>query len=77
MNIDTTTVFAAQNVARHINKGVELENPLKNVPLNTGGVYVFAKTKSGCEIIMPVDSRDDKVIHEKKDALQRYLDATT
>ena len=54
-----------------------MENPLKNVPLNTKKVFVFAKTKAGCEIIMPVDSQVDKVAHEKKDALQRYLDATT
>jgi hypothetical protein len=54
-----------------------LENPLKNIPLFTGKAFVAAKTKQGCHIIIPVDSVDDNVLQEKKNALQAYLDATT
>jgi len=53
-----------------------MHNPLLNVPLNTKQVYVRAKTPSGCEIFMPVNYDDDKIIKSMQISLQSYLNAT-
>lgn len=50
-----------------------MKNPLLDVPLNTKNVYVMAKTHSGCEIYMPVDTDNDSAITQKKIDLQNYL----
>lgn len=49
-------------------------NPLKSVPLNRHKVYVRGIMPNGCEVYLPVASRDDDVIHKVKADLQAYLD---
>ena len=51
-----------------------MNKPLNDVPLNTKKVYVRGLTNDGCEIYMPVDSHDDKVIDQVKEDLQKQLD---
>lgn len=53
-----------------------MHNPLLNVPLNTKQIYVRAKTPSGCEIFMPVNHEDAKVVESMKTSLQNYLNHT-
>ena len=48
-------------------------NPFNNVPLNTKKVFVCGITHSGCEVYLPVDSTDKKVIQTKKQELQQFL----
>ena len=50
-----------------------MTNPLKNLPLNTKKVYAMEKASSGCEIYMPIDSFDDKVINKEKKELHDFL----
>jgi len=54
-----------------------MKNPLENLPLNTKRVYVMAKTHSGCEVYMPVDSDNDAAITQKKIDLQNFLNTQT
>jgi len=53
-----------------------MHNPLLNVPLNTNNVYVRAKTPGGCEIFMPVNYKDDKIVKSMQVSLQNYLNTT-
>jgi len=53
---------------------IDLTNPLNNVPYNTQRVFIMAKTLDGCEIYMPVDSRNDAYITQQKIKLQNWLD---
>ena len=50
-----------------------MNNPLLSVPLNTQQSYVMAKTNNGCEVYMPVDSRDNVIVNGKKRELAEYL----
>ena len=50
-----------------------MNDVLDTIPYNTKHVYVMGKTKSGCEIYMPVDSYDEDVIVSKKEQLQNKL----
>lgn len=52
-----------------------MQNPLEHLPLNTKLVYTMAKTHSGCEVYIPVDSFNDLVINRKKLELQEYFDS--
>ena len=52
-------------------------NPLRHVPLNTKRSFVMGKTPKGCEVYMPVDSFEDKVLQAKKIELQVYLNSKT
>ena len=45
------------------------------LPLNTQKCYTMCKSSDGCEIYIPVMSRDSRVIATKKDELQSYLDS--
>ena len=44
------------------------------LPLNTQKSYCMVKDESGCEIYIPVDSRDNGIIEFKKKVLKKYLD---
>lgn len=48
-------------------------NPFNNVPLNTSKVFVCGITHSGCNVYLPVDSSDEKVIQTKKHELHQFL----
>jgi hypothetical protein len=48
-------------------------NPFNNVPLNTKKVFVCGIAHSGCEIYLPVNSTDEKVIQTKKQELLQFL----
>ena len=51
-----------------------LKTPLEKIPLNTKQAYTMATFPNGCELFFPVDSRDDVIIEEAKEEMQRYLD---
>ena len=46
---------------------------LDNIPLNTKQQFVAAKTRSGCEVYLPVDSFERDELIEKRDELQQHL----
>lgn len=43
-------------------------------PLNTKRVYARSVTRGGCEVFYPVDSFDPKVIADKMNEVNAYLD---
>lgn len=44
------------------------------LPFNTQKCYTTAKARDGCDIYIPVMSRDERVIAAKKKELKDYLD---
>lgn len=51
-----------------------MTTPLKNVPLNTQRLYIRGTTKDGCEVYVPVDTRDSVEADKKQADLQTFLD---
>ena len=47
---------------------------LSNIPLNTKRVYTVGVTASGCEVYVPVDSTDMRIVKRIQEKLQRELD---
>ena len=43
------------------------------IPFNTNRCFTMAKDKSGCEIYIPVATRDSETIESKKEELQQFL----
>ncbi len=52
---------------------MSINNPLENIPLNTKRMFIMGVTYCGCEIYLPLRSRDDKYIAVMKQRLQNHL----
>jgi hypothetical protein len=50
-----------------------MSTPFDNLPLNTKQSYTMGTAKGGCEIYIPVDSRELSVIHSVRDRLKAWL----